>query len=369
MSLFRVFIRTSALTACVLFLAFGARAQYRAGIQGVVQDSSGAVVSGATITVTAQETGVSQVVTTGDDGVYSVTRLAPGLYSIATEKKGFHKKIISDVNIVGEQVTAVNIALEVGEVAQIITVNGDELPALDTEDGQISGTITAQQIQRMPSFGRDVFNLLQLAPGAFGDASRNGSGDSTGLPANEQAGSGAGDAIFKTENGAQITANGARTNQNNIQIDGVGVTSVSWGGSSVITPSEDSVKEVKVVTNNYDAENGRFSAGQIQIISANGTNEYHGSAFIKLDRPGLNAFQSWNGPNPSTDPSLPSPYGHNRNTARFNQIGGSLGGPIWKNKIFAFFSYETVRNNSTSTNSGWYETPALLAMAPSGSIA
>jgi hypothetical protein len=344
----------------LLLSAFGACAQYRAGIQGTVVDSQGAVVEGANVTVTAQETGISQATTTSDTGVYSVTRLAPGLYRISAEKAGFKIKVVENVNIIGDQVTAVNVALEVGQVTESVTVNGDQLPAIDTESGQISGTITSQQIQSMPSFGRDVFQLLQLAPGAFGDGSRNSGGDTNGLPSSEQAGSGATDGIFKTENQGQVSAGGGRVNDNNYTIDGVGVTSVSWGGASVITPNEDSVKEVKVISNNYDAEYGRYAGGQVQVLSANGTNDFHGSAFIKIDRPGLNAYNAWGGP-----------YGGatQRNDSDFNQIGGSIGGPIWKNKVFFHFTYETIRNNGSVTGTGWYETPQLLALAPSGSNA
>ena len=99
--------------------------------------------------------------------------------------------------------------------------------------------------------------LLQLAPGAFGDGARGAAGGTQNLPATTIGGSGANTGIFATENGGQIVANGARTGENNYQIDGVGITSVSWGGTAVITPNEDSIKEIKVVTNNYDAENGR----------------------------------------------------------------------------------------------------------------
>ncbi len=119
------------------------------------------------------------------------------------------------------------------------------------------------------------------------------------------------------ENGGQIVANGARTGENNYQIDGVGVTSVSWGGTTVITPNEDAIKEVKVITNNYDAENGRYRGAQVQIISQNGTNDLRGSAFFKVNRPGLNAFQNYNG------------YGRavQKDTALYNDIGGTVGGP------------------------------------------
>jgi hypothetical protein len=360
MSVSRFFSRIVIALSCMLVVAFAAHAQYRAGIQGTVLDPQGAAVGGAKITVTAQETGISQETTTDDSGVYSVNRLAPGLYRISAEKAGFTVKVVENVNIIGDQITSVNVSLQVGQVTQSVTVNGDVLPAIDTESGQIAGTVTSRDIEQMPSFGRDVFQLLQLAPGAFGDGARSSGGGTFNLPATEQGGTGATDGIFKTENGGQISTGGARTNQNNYTIDGVGVTSVSWGGASVITPNEDSVKEVKVISDNYDAEYGRYAGGQVQVISANGTNQFRGSAFIKIDRPGLNAYNSYGGPFGGAP---------QRNNSRFNDIGGSLGGPIWKNKIFFFFTYETIRNSSTSTGTGWYETSQLLALAPTSSIA
>jgi hypothetical protein len=360
MSVSRVLSRFILALSFMLLMAVAANAQYRAAVHGTVLDTQGAVVDGAKVTVTSQETGISQQSTTDEGGVYSVNRLAPGLYRITTEKRGFKTNVLENVNVIGDQMTSANVTLEVGQVTESVTVNGDALPAIDTESGQVAGTITQQEIQAMPSFGRDVFQLLQLAPGAFGDGSRNAGGDTNGLPSSEQAGSGSSDGIFKTENQGQVTAAGSRVNDNNYTIDGVGVTSVSWGGASVITPNEDSVKEVKIISNNYDAEYGRYAGGQVQVISANGTNEFHGSAFIQIERPGLNAFNSWGGP-----------FGGNtqRNTSDFNQIGGSIGGPIWKDKIFFFFTYETIRNNATATGTGWYETPQLLALAPGGSNA
>ena len=360
MKVLKVSLRISSILSFLLLLALGTHAQYRAGISGTVTDEQGGVVSDAKVTVTAKETGVSQQATTDDKGVYSVTRLTPGLYTVTVEKAGFKQAVLDNVQVVADQMNPANVTLTVGAVTETVTVNGADLPAIDTESGQIAGTVTSEQIQHLPSFGRDVFQLLQLSPGVFGDGSRSATGDSYNLPASEQAGTGASDGIFKTENGGQVSAGGVRQNQNNYTIDGVGVTSVSWGGTSVITPNEDSVKEVKVIANNYDAENGRYSGGQVQVTSANGTNEFHGSAFIKIDRPGLNAYNSWGGPF-GGDPQ--------RNNSRFNQIGGSIGGPIWKNKIFFFFTYETIRNNSTTTGTGWYETPQLLTMAPSASIA
>ena len=124
---------------------------------------------------------------------------------------------------------------------------------------------------------------------------------------------------------------------------------------------QDSIKEIKVVTNNYDAENGRYRGAQVQIISQNGTNQLRGSAFFKWDRPGLNSFQKYNG------------YGKSvtKNTSEFNDFGGTVGGPILKDKLFGFFSYETLRQpQSANTVQGWYQTPQYMALAaPGGSAA
>jgi len=115
----------------------------------------------------------------------------------------------------------------------------------------------------------------------------------------------------------------------------VSVNSLDWGGAATITPNEESIKEVRVTANSYDAQFGRTSGAQVEVVSQNGTNQYHGSLFLKIDRPGLNAFQRNFGLGTAAD---------QRATNRFNQYGGSVGGPIIKNRLFAFFSYETLKN-------------------------
>ena len=349
-----------AVLACLYVFAPKATAQYRASIQGTVTDAQGSVVSNATVTLTNQETNQSQTTTTNENGYYSFNALPPSRYFITVEKTGFKKKDLRDVGLVAEQVNGVNVQLEVGEVSQIVTVSGDSTPLLDTETASNSGTVTQDHYQKLPSFGRDPFQLLQLAPGAFGDASQSAGGGTNNLPGTTIGGTSATDGIFKTENGGQITANGARTGENNYTIDGVGMTSVSWGGTAVITPNIDSIKEIKVVTDNYDAEYGRYRGAQVQVISQNGTNSYHGSLFLRARRPGLNAFQKYNGYNNSVQ----------RDNARFNDYGGTVGGPIWKNKLFVFFSYETLRNKQVSNDAGgFYETPQLRGLAASGTNA
>ena len=345
------------LLPCVLtaFSAVALFAQYRAGLQGTVTDVNGAVVPGATVTLTSNETNIAHTVTTTGSGAYTIPSLAPGNYRLSAEKTGFSKKVLASVTVLAEQTQSYNIQLDVGQVSQTVTVNAGVAPTIDTENAIIGGTITTKEIQNLPSFGRDPFNLVRLAPGVFGDGSIGAGGGGYQLPASNTAGSGAANSIFATENGVQISANGTRQNSTDIQVDGVGVNSAGYGGAAVITPNESSVKEVQVVANNYDAENGRNSGAQVLVVSQNGTNEIHGSGFFKFHRPGLNAYQRWNGPGGSA--------ALQKDTNRFNQFGGSVGGPIIKNRLFAFFSYETLRNASVSTANNWYETSQFDQMA------
>ncbi|HWZ99727.1 MAG TPA: TonB-dependent receptor [Candidatus Dormibacteraeota bacterium] len=349
------------LSLILLFCAIPVCAQYRAGIQGVVTDQQSAAVSGATVTLTSKETNVSKTTTTNSDGVYNFLSLAPGQYSITVEATGFKKSALQAVTVAGEQTQGVNISLEIGEVNQTVTVTGDVAPAIDTESGNVSGTLNSKQIQNLPSFGRDPFQLLRLAPGVFGDGAHDAGGGSANTPGSQGPGGTSGSStIFSTENQAQINANGQRNTANSFQVDGVSVNSLDWGGAAVITPNEESIKEVRVAANSYDAQYGRTSGAQIELVSQNGTNEYHGSLFIKIDRPGLNARQRNFGLGSGAT---------QRATDRFNQFGGSVGGPIIKNRLFAFFSYETLRNNSVSTNNTWAEAPQFLTQGASGSIA
>jgi Carboxypeptidase regulatory-like domain len=343
----------------LLFIAVPAQAQYNASLQGTVADAQGALVPGATLTLTDKETNRTLKATSNNGGDYVFTELLPSIYKLEVSRDGFKTQVIDNLKILSEQANALNVKLDVGGTAETVTVNASTQPLIDTETGAISGTIDQNDIAKMPSFGRDVFQLVQLAPGMFGDGSQQAGGGTNSLPGNQgDSGSGATAGVFQTENKPQVFGNGGRNDTNGISLDGVAITSVTWGSAAVITPSEDSIKEMKVDSNEYDAEFGRTSGAQIQVISQNGTNAYHGTAFIKLDRPGLNAYQRWDYYN---DPQ--------RNTSRFNQVGGTLGGPILHNKVFGFFSYETIRNNATSTGDGWYDTASFDTEAPSGSIA
>lgn len=349
-------------SAALIFglLACGAWAQYRASLQGRVTDPTGASVPGATVIITNKATNVAVRTTTTNSGVYAVAGLTPGDYTVRVEKSGFKAKVLENVVIATEGAQAADVELQVGTQAQSVTVTAPVTTAIDTESATMSGTLTGREIQLLPSLGRDPFRLTRLTPGVFGDGALAAGGGSHNLPGNSgPGGTSANSSIFQTENQVQMIANGSRTTSTNLQINGVGINSVSWGGAATITPNEESVQSVKVLSNNYSALYGRNGGAQIIVVSKNGTNQFHGSAFFKADRPGLNAYQAWNGPNNPVQ----------RDTQRFNQFGGSIGGPIFHNKLFGFFSYETQRNHSVNVGLNWYETPQLLALAPAGSIA
>jgi len=348
-----------------------AQAQFNASLSGTVTDQTGAIIPGATVTLVDKETNQTRTTTTSPAGLFDFNALAPDHYSLSVERQGFKKRSVDQVVLIPEQPNVLNMQMELGNVSETVTVNGSAAPLLDTGTATLSATINSEEIQHLPSFNRDVFQLAQLAPGAFGDASQGSAGGSYELPGNQgPGGSASGSAgIFQTENGPQIQTRGGQYETNGISIDGISTVSSVWGGTSVITPSEDSVQDVKIVTNSYDAEVGRFSGGQIQVTSKSGTNDLHGSAFFKASRPGLNAYQRWNGLG-STAPGTPASRGLNRDESRFNNYGGSLGGPFWKNRIFGFFNYETSPYSSSGTAQGWYETSQFdQSAAASGSIA
>jgi hypothetical protein len=339
------------------------QAQYRTSIQGVVTDATGAVVPGATLTLINPATGEKQVRTSDPSGVFNFNALAAAaVFRLEVEANGFEKKVLDHVILTPDQANALNVQLAIGAASQTVNVDASSLPALETQSASVNGVVSENQIQHLPSFGRDVTKLAQLAPGIFADGSQNGGGDSYNLPGTQSGPvpSGGATGIFGTENLAQGYSNGNQAQNNGVSIDGISTTSAVWGGATVVTPSEDSVDDVKIVTNSYDAEDGRFTGAQVQITSKSGTNDFHGSLFFTTHQPNLNAYQPYFGVGTLSQ----------RDNSKFNQFGGSVGGPIWKNKIFAFFNYETVREpNANNTGTGWYDTPALAALAPTGSIA
>src|SRR5215468_4130918 len=358
---FRSFLPAFLLVLVAFAFRIVSFAQYRASIQGVITDPQGAVVPEATVTLIDTQTNRTVTATTDANGIYNFHALPLSTYTVTVEKTGFKKNTIDNYVPVADQPNGLNLELEVGTPSETVNVSAEDIAPIETQTATISGTVNSNQVQHLPSFGRDVFQLIQLAPGVFGDGRQGGGGGGANLAGTQGPGAtGGSGGIFQTENGPQALAVGQQYENNSISIDGISTTSAVWGGTTIITPSEESIENVKVVSHGYDAENGRFSGAQVQVTSKSGTNRYHGSLFWTAHRPGLDAFQRYNGEGNSVL----------RDHNFFNQIGGSVGGPIWKNKIFAFFAYETVREpQHASPDNGWYETSAFDGSAPTGSIA
>jgi len=355
-----------------------AQAQFKAGIQGTVTDSTGALVPDAKLTLTDTETGKAQSVNSSGEGFYRISGLAPGKYTLTIEKPGYKKSVLENISIGAENIQGLNVVLETGEVTASVTVTDQSTAQLETENANVVKGLTDQEIKRLPQVGRDPYELARLTPGIFGDSARGGNGNSAGLPnAGTDTGPGASNnSIFQIENQPQISANGQRISANNFQLDGVSVNSLTHGGAAVLTPNQESVKEIQISSASYSAEDGRNSGAQIKVVSQNGTNDFHGSAFLKYDSPKLNAFNKY-----------PNDFGRGR-TERverfFRQFGGSLGGPLplprfgeggrstigGRNKSFFFFSYEGLRENTTNTSVQYVETAqfrqSIINLRPGG---
>src|SRR2546423_12269726 len=354
-------VRAILCSLATLLLAMSAQAQFRAAVQGTVFDPNNAGVVGATVTLTNSETNKSQQTTTSSEGFYRFTELPPGTYTLTAEMTGFKRQSLESVVVNAEQTLGVNIQLELGVATETVTITDQVSQQIETENANIDRNVSTMEIQRLPQFGRDPYELTRLTPGGFGDFARGGSGTAVNLP-NQSGPGGSNRAIFQTENQPQISANGQRVSANEFQIDGTSVNSLTWGGAAVITPNQESVKEVRVIANVYSAEYGRNSGAQVLTVSQNGTNHYHGSLFLKNNSPGLNAFNKYGGPRGA--PRI-------RVNQHLNQFGGSIGGPLdlprfgeggrairsGKDRAFFFFSYEGLRSSNTDTVNAFIETP------------
>jgi outer membrane receptor protein involved in Fe transport len=356
-------VRLLLLSAIFCFLTSSALAQYGASLEGTVSDKTGAVVSGATVSVTDQATGVSHTTVTSPAGFYRVPGLTPGRYRVDIEAASFKKETTSDVVVSAETTRGLNVVLTPGPSQESVTVTSAP-SSLETENANVTGSITSQQVQELPSFGRDPYELLRLAPGVFGDGARGSNATASFLPNTVGVG-GSANSIYQVENQPQISANGQRVTDNNFTIDGVDVNSLTNGGAAVVSPTEESVAEITVLSGSYSAEDGRNSGAQIKVISKTGTNRLHGGAFFKYDEPGLNAYNQFGG--------FGGNFTHAPNVRVDNKVrnyGGSIGGPILKDKVFFFFAYEGEHVFNQNFGINYVETPqfiqAVTAANPNG---
>jgi outer membrane receptor protein involved in Fe transport len=292
------------------------------GLTGYVADASGALISGATVEAMNTGTGVADNSVTNKDGVYRFSSLIPGTYTITIKKQGFEEFKREAVRIDAGTAVRIDASLPVGTVTSNVAVTG-QAPILQTDSAEVSETLETQQVEQLPTFGRNISRLSLLAGGVS-------------MPS--------GQLDLHPENAGEdfnVNINGASPNNNAHLLDGVENTEAIQGYSLIVT-TQDSVQEVKMTTSNYDAEYGRVGGGVLQITTKSGTNSLHGSLFEYYRTAGFFAADHFSQPN-----GVPG--------NRWNQFGGSLGGAIKKDKLFFFADYQGMRNNLHT--SSLYTTP------------
>jgi hypothetical protein len=356
------------LSLAALFLAPRLSAQFGSSLSGTVMDPSGATLANATVTLTNPATGEQRTATTGASGFYKFSELPVGNYTVKVTASGFKDQTYANVAVSAELPRTLDAKLAVGSAAQAVTVNGQTTPILDTANADLTSTISTDEVTRLPAFGRDPYELLRTGVGISGDSARSGSGGAIALPNNtSQNQSNYG--IFQTENQIQISAAGQRVTSNTYEIDGVTVDSLLHGGATIVTPSIESVAQITSMASNYDASLGRDVGAHILTVTKPGSNDLHGSMFFQYDEPGLNAYQSYGGPT-STAGVFAPPI---RDDLTQREWAASLGGPIKKDKLFWFASYEAVKSTLQSFSETYVPTPqwyaALAKARPSGLVA
>lgn len=286
---------------CLLLLApRTAFSDVTARIQGTVTDPTGAVVPGVTVTVTNVATGISRTVTTSNDGTFVALNLpAPGVYNVKAEKSGFKTYTALQIPLSLNQIYVLKIQMELGAVTQEVTVKG-EAAQVQTSSMQLGATLTGNAIVDLPLNGRNWVTLQQTLPGV----------------------------VASIDFASNFPTNGARSQDNGYMINGNDANDLPLNTPLVI-PSPDAIAEVRMITSTINPEYGRNSGAILNAVTKSGTNEFHGDAFEFYRDPFLNARNFF----------LPQ-----HDLFHQNQYGGTLGGPLWKNHTFFFFSYQGTKN-------------------------
>jgi Carboxypeptidase regulatory-like domain len=287
-------------------------------ISGTVSDPSGAVVPGAQVTVTNQATSVKRTVTANDSGYFNVPSLPPATYRVSVEAKGF-KVYIQDVVLLADQIRSMDIHLELGQTTQQVTVEESSVQ-VNTVTPVLSQVIEQARVSNLPLNGRNPADLTLLVPGA-NNANGHGAtqGDTKQVPGAEA-----------------ITVNGARPDQISYNLDGANNQDLMSNTNNPF-PFPDALQEFSVQTNSFDAQYGANSGAVVNVVTKSGTNHWHGDAFEFVRNRVFNARNYFAS---KVDP------------LKRNQFGGTLGGPVWKDKTFIFFGYQAtrVRTQNNATN-------------------
>jgi Carboxypeptidase regulatory-like domain len=309
------------LFALVLFVSAGQMfAAITASISGTVTDPSGAAVAGATVTATNAGTGVAVEQTTNAQGFYSFQALPVGKYTIQVGKDGFKTYIKTDLILDVNDEAVADVALQVGQASEKVEVSSTALH-VETASTQMGEVIEGKEMTDVPLVTRSYTDLLALQPGVVSTASGlsgayAGSFISAGF---------AMPTISGDLNSGALSVNGMRESSNGFILNGVLTQETGYSGAGAI-PNLDSIAEFRILTNNFDAEYGNYSGGQINVITKSGQNVWHGNAFEFLRNTDLDAANFFNA--------------GQRSSYNQNQFGGTFGGPIRPDKIFFFVDYQ-----------------------------
>src|ERR1700730_6064436 len=274
-------------------------------IRGTVSDPSGRAVVAAKVTLINEATNVTRDVDTGSNGEYLLIEVPVGSYEIDVTEQGFKKYVRKGIVLDLNQVISVDIVLQIGATAETVEVTGAP-PVVDTSSTQLGAVVNERASTQLPLNQRDVYQLLQLQPGV-----------------QSQLGN---DTFYGSDKAGVVTVNGGRGRANNYSVNG-GDGNDLFANLPAIEPSPDSIEEFRVITNSFDAEYGRNSGAVVNVVTKSGTNSLHGSFYEFFRNDVLNAH-------PFTFVASPKP------AFKQNQFGGTLGGPIRKDKTFVFGSYE-----------------------------
>jgi Carboxypeptidase regulatory-like domain/TonB-dependent Receptor Plug Domain len=317
--------------ALALFVPTAASAQLTTGtIQGVVKDETGGALPGAEVTITHVETGVARTLTTNTLGRFEAPNLQVGSYEVAGTLQGFRKAVRAGITLAVGRTAVVDLVLAVASVEEAMVVVGDA-PLVETTSATVSNLIDARKVEDLPLVNRDLTQLTFLQPGVVKIPSSGNQGVFSGM-------------------GDKFTVAGARGTQNLYLLDGVSNADLSGNaqGSSGAYMGSETVQEIQIVTNNYSAEYRSAAGGIVSAITKSGTNAMHGSAFEFFRHSALDAAnyfdKQFNNPKPDFER---------------NQFGGSIGGPIQRNKVFFFASYEGLREDLGTTDTA--QVPSMAA--------
>src|SRR6266542_2384935 len=317
---FRLALLGLAILACLLPTPLGAQA-VSGTILGLVKDSSGAAVPGATVTFVQTETGRTRTVLTDAKGEYTAPSLPTGTYTVSAEISGFKKVSLSNVRLGVDQKVRMDMTLELGQMTEVITIQA-ETPLVQTSSSDLSVTVEGRTIESLPLNGRNFVNLTRTIPGVV----RGNPGSNI---------DGAGSLAWRAS--ASFSANGQRPRDNNYMLDGVD-NNETWLQTVVIFPSVDALDEFKLQTSTYSAEFGRSLGGVVNLQIKSGSNARHGSLFEFLRNDACDANNYFNNRAGRPKPDFSQ-----------HQFGGTSGGPIVRDKTFYFFDYQGYRVKQGAT--------------------